>query len=188
MFDLTDTHLLGKGSSRLCYQHPEDPAKCCIKITYTRNPVIEKLAMKHYRHHRRRGISWEMLAETYGPEETSMGQGVLFSLTRDFDGTVSRTLDHYLKEKRLTPSQEKLSELFSAFWHYMLREQIVVRELKPDNIIPQRLSPDDARLILIDGVGNNQLLPIANYVRSFAKRVILRKWSTLEGDMKNFKL
>jgi len=182
VLDLTDSPLLGKGSSRLCYLHPDDPGKC-IKITYTRNPDVEKQELKYYRRHQRRGISWEMLAKTYGSVETSAGSGVMFSLARDFDGSISRTLDRYLADDRLTPPATVLTELFSNFRSYMLRERIVVRELKPDNIVLQRLTPNQQRLILIDGLGNNQFLPIANYMSTFAKRVILRKWNTFEADL-----
>ncbi|MBN1929364.1 MAG: PhoP regulatory network protein YrbL [Chlorobiaceae bacterium] len=182
MLDLSDSPLLGKGSSRLCYLHPKDSGKC-IKITYSRNLDIEKQELKHYRHHRRRGISWEMLAKTYGRVETSMGSGVVFSLARDFDGTISRTLDHYLADEQFTPPAEKLSRLFSNFRNYMLRERIVIRELKADNIVLQRLTPEKQRLILIDSLGNNQFLPIANYLNTFAKRVIQRKWSRFERHL-----
>jgi len=182
VLDLTDSTLLGKGSSRLCYLHPGDPGKC-IKITYTRNPEVEKEELKHYRHHRRRGISWEMVAKTYGPVKTSMGNGVMFSLARDFDGAISRTLDHYLAEEQLTPPAEELSSLLGTFRNYMIDERIVIRKLKPDNIVLERLTPDEARLILIDKLGNNQFLPIANYSNTFAKRVILRKWNTFERDL-----
>ena len=182
MIDLSNSYLLGKGSSRLCYLHPKDPGKC-IKITYSRNLDIEKQELKHYRLYRRRGISWDMLAKTYGPVETNKGQGVIFSLARDFDGTISRTLDQYLSDEKLTPSAKELSELFDKFRNYMLTERIVVRELKSDNIVLQRLSPDHARLILIDGLGNNQFLPIANYMSTFAKRVIKRKWQSFERHL-----
>ena len=182
MIDLSSSDQLGKGSSRLCYLHPEDPGKC-IKITYSRNLDIEKQELKHYRHHRRRGISWEMLAQTYGRIETSKGSGVIFSLARDFDGSISRTLDHYLADEKLTPPAKELSTLFDRFRNYMLRERIVIRELKADNIVLQRLTHDQQRLILIDGLGNNQFLPIANYMNTFAKRVILRKWRTFEKDL-----
>ncbi|HHE32862.1 MAG TPA: PhoP regulatory network protein YrbL [Chlorobaculum parvum] len=182
MLDLSDTPLLGKGSSRLCYLHPDDPGKC-IKITCTQNSDVEKQELKHYRRHQRRGISWEMLAKTYGSVETSAGSGVMFSLARDFDGAISRTLDHYLADEKLTPPAKQLAALFSNFRSYMLRERIVVRELKSDNIVLQRLTPNKARLILIDGVGNNQFLPIANYMNTFTKRVIQRKWRRFEKHL-----
>jgi len=108
---------------------------------------------------------------------------VMFSLARDFDGAISRTLDYYLKDERLTPSAEKLAALFSNFQNYLLEERIVVRELKPDNIVLQRLTPNEARLILIDGVGNNQFFPIANYFDSFGRRVILKKWHRFEKHL-----
>lgn len=56
MIDLSDAHLLGKGSSRECYVHPEDDSKC-VKVTYSANRGITLEEMKHYRRYVRRGIS-----------------------------------------------------------------------------------------------------------------------------------
>lgn len=54
---------------------------------------------------------------------------------------------------------------FGNFRNYMLGKRRIM----------QRLTPEQKRLITIDGLGNNPIPHIANYLRTFAERVIRRK-------------
>lgn len=183
MIDLSDADLLGKGSSRECYVHPEDGDKC-VKVTYSANRTITHEEMKHYRRYIRRGISWDMMARAYGFFSTNRGVGAVFSLARDYDGEISKSLDFYLQpghESLL--SEQELRSAMAVFRSYLQRERIIVRELKADNLIYQKLGPAAGKLILIDGVGNNEFLPVANYSVLFARRALKRKWKKFEGSL-----
>ncbi|AOS82848.1 hypothetical protein BIU88_00985 [Chlorobaculum limnaeum] len=182
MLDLSKASLVGKGSSRLCYVHPEDDRKC-VKVIYTRRPEINQVEMKHYRRFQRRHVSWELLARPYGFVETSEGEGVVFSLARDFDGEISKPLEHYLSFASSRDCLKHLRDALKEFKSFLFRDAIVVRELKLDNVVFQRISEGRCRLVLIDGVGNNQFLPLANYSRTFARRMLKRKWRQFEADL-----
>lgn len=183
MIDLSDAHLLGKGSSRECYVHPEDDSKC-VKVTYSANRGITLEEMKHYRRYVRRGISWDMMARAYGFVSTSRGVGAVFSLARDYDGEISKSLDFYLQPGHESLLSEwDLRSAMVVFRSYLQRERIIVRELKADNLIYQRLGPAIGRLILIDGVGNNEFLPVANYSVLFARRSLKKRWKKFEDSL-----
>ena len=175
MVDLQGARLIGKGSSRLCFEHPEDKTKC-IKVVYTRKSSIIPEELKYYRFHEKRRISWEMMARNYGTVETSEGEGAVFSLARDYDGGVSKTLGYYFSSKDAMPPAVLVCRSLAAFRDYLLRERIIVRELKADNLVFMRLDRESARIVLVDGVGNNEFLPIANYSNLFAKRTLSKKW------------
>ncbi|MGB0131906.1 PhoP regulatory network protein YrbL [Chlorobium sp.] len=179
MVDLTRARVLGKGSSRLCYVHPDDERKC-VKVVYTRRKEIIEEELKYYRQYERRGVSWDMLARSYGIVHTNMGDGAVFGLARDFDGEISLTLDRYLPVMRGSAFEGELRAALEVFRAYLFRERIVLRELKPDNVVYQRISPESGRLVLIDGVGNNQFLPIANYSRIFVRHLLKKKWAKFE--------
>ena len=83
--DLEHAELIGKGSSRLCYVHPEDPGKC-VKVIYTNNTRVADEELSYYNRFSRRRISWDMMSITYGYVRTTLGKGVVFSLSRDYDG------------------------------------------------------------------------------------------------------
>lgn len=179
MVDLSKARFLGKGSSRVCYVHPEDDRKC-VKVTYSGNMNVVRDEMKYYRRYVRRGVSWEMMARMYGYINTSIGQGVVFSLARDYDGEISKSLDTYLRSECGQLSAGALRHAIMEFRVYLFSQRIIVRELKPDNLIYQKLSPERGKLILVDGVGNNEFLPVADYSAIFANRTLSRKWKKFE--------
>ena len=55
--------------------------------------------------------------------------------------------------------------------------------LKPQNIVFRKLSDVDGDLVLIDSVGNSDLLPICDYSGFFARQKILRKWRRFETSL-----
>lgn len=183
MIDLSQADLLGIGSSRACYLHPYDERKC-VKVTFSVRRDITGEEMKHYRRYTKRGISWDMLARAYGYVSTNFGEGAVFSLARDYTGEVSRSFQDYLRPDGFhLLSEEELLVALGAFRAYLFRERIVLRELKADNIMYQRLNAHEGKMILIDGVGNNEFLPVANYSTRFAWRTLKRKWKKFEQSL-----
>lgn len=184
MVDLSNARFLGKGSSRVCYVHPEDEFKC-VKVTYSGKPEIVREEMRHYHRYLKRGVSWDMMARTYGFVRTTMGVGAVFSLARDYDGSISKPLDVYLRRETGTLFDLQLCSALREFRDYLYRERIIVRELKPDNLVYQKITPNRGKLVLVDGVGNNEFLPIANYSMLFARRTLNRKWGKFERMLKD---
>jgi len=184
MLDLSNAIIIGKGSSRICYLHPEDACKC-IKVTYINQPKISKIEMKHYRRFQRRRVSWKLMARPYGFVETTLGDGLVFSLARDYDGAISKPLDYYFSVKDFRNRLEQLKIALCEFRSFLFKEGIVVRELKPDNVVFQRVSDKQGCLVLVDGVGNNQFLPFANYSRVLARRMLSRKWAKFARQLRD---
>lgn len=182
MLDLENAVVIGKGSSRICYLHPYEKNKC-IKINYSDNPGITSKELSHYRRHENRKISWEMVAVSYGTVETSMGKGVVFSLARDFNGNISRTLDYYLRMEAVPFEFDNLAVALKRFKRYLRTERIPVREIKADNLVYQRVSESFGKVIIIDGLGNNEFLPLANYSHIFANRMLLKKWRKFRDSL-----
>lgn len=175
MLDLENAVVIGKGSSRICYLHPQDANKC-IKVTASGNPRITNEELSHYRRYQRRNISWEMLAMSYGKVATSIGEGVVFSLARDFDGSISRTLDYYLRRDEFRLDMKSVADKLLKFKIYLLDQRVIVREIKADNLVYQRVNQSEEKVTIVDGVGNNEFLPLANYSAIFARRLLSRKW------------
>lgn len=175
--------LIGSGSSRSCYRHPDEEGKC-IKIEKWPELKITAEELKHYRRLQRRGISWEMLARFHEQVQTDHGPGAVFDMPLDIDGSVSRTLACYLESGCDIKDTAEMAAALLTLKRYLLREHILVRELKPDNMVYQRSGNAGSRFILIDGIGNNQFLPVAGYLRFYGQRVLVRKWSKFEGDLR----
>jgi len=184
MISLERSPLIGKGSSRRCYQHPADVGKC-VKVEEGDQLKVTSEELKHYRKLRRRGISWEMVACYHETVLTDQGPGAVFDMPRDSDGSVSKTLEYYLSLDELVADARVMRAALNEFRKYLLSHNIVLRELKPENVVWCRYEQGKGRFVLIDGIGNNQFLPIATYVRRFGSRVIGRKWATFERDLRD---
>ncbi|MBF0586869.1 hypothetical protein INT08_06285 [Prosthecochloris sp. N3] len=180
MLDLANAEILGRGSSRVCYVHPEDGTKC-VKVVFRQPREVLPEEMKYYRRFQQRGRSWEMVARMYGTVETTAGRGVVFSLARDDDGAVSKTLDHYIRAGGIDAGM--LAGALLCFRRYLQREHFVVRELKADNLVYQKRDDGQGKIVLVDGLGNNEFLPLADYSRLFAWRMHRRKWRKFKNSL-----
>ena len=174
MLFLEEHLLISQGDDRQCYQHPEAPDKC-IKITYSQNPVQSRKEAAYYQHLISRKVSFRRLSRFYGRIPTNKGKGYVFELIRDYDGNISKTLLHLLRmDSVLLP---RIRQDLFRLKDYLIEEGIIIRDLKADNFVYQRLDGHTGKLVIIDGVGNNEFLPFCNFSVYLARRKILRKWN-----------
>jgi len=171
---------IGRGSHRVCYQHPENESRC-IKIEYNRNTNAGIREKKYYLHLKRRNYSWELVARYYGSTNTNQGPGEIFELIRDDDGSVSNTLDIYLRQS-YGPSISHLVEAFFEFKDKLFDHAIITSKLSPENIAVKK-SCDRYVLILIDDIGNTEFFPVSSHSRYFAAKKIRRKWRRFEEHL-----
>ncbi|HED31518.1 YrbL family protein [Prosthecochloris sp. HL-130-GSB] len=179
---LDDSLFLGKGSKRICYLHPRDKTKC-IKFDLDRKRGFTVDEVRHYRRYRRRGVRFDVIAPYYGQVETDAGTGYVFGIAYDYDGMISKDVSSYL---RTCNDEAVLDDLFAgmaSLKRFMVRNAVMTTLIEDHNMVYQRLSESSGKVVLIDGIGNNQFLPSANYVKSHARRVIKRKWHKYERKM-----
>ena len=139
---------------------------------------------KCYRLLEKRNISWDLIPRFYGFVETNLGRGAIFDLIRDYDGGLSRSLGYYLASNTLEEAHQlSLSNAFVPLKDYLCRYRVITMMLKPQNIVFRKLSDVDGDLVLIDSVGNSDLLPICDYSGFFARQKILRKWRRFETSL-----
>ena len=176
MVILSAQEFLAEGTDRKCYRHPTR-SDCCIKVLHPhRRSDRFWREIRYFSSLRRRRVDFRHIAEYRGWVETSFGVGALFELVRDDDQRVSRSLEHYLQlndpdfNRRIAAEIENLKQDLFDQW-------IVVHDLNPTNILVQRLGFDSFRLVLIDGVGHNHVIPLASYSRVFARKKLTRKWN-----------
>ncbi len=159
MINLDNLEPIGKGTNRLCFVHPEDENKC-IKITHSNDYSEAIKEIKYYKFLQQRAISWNLLAKYYGSVETSLGKGEVFDLIRDYNGEVSKTLSFYLQKDEKTKSILNPLKLLKELKEYTLSENIIVKDLNTKNMLYQKVDEKNARLVLIDGVVNNDFFTI----------------------------
>ena len=185
IIDIDSSDFVGKGLHRECYVHPKNE-NLCIKIVVSGDHKECQREQNYYRFLESRNISWEMLARFYGIVETNVGQGSVFDLIRNHDGSISKTLEYYLTTNEKTESHYfELSKAISLLKTYLYQQKIITMTLKSKNILFKKMSHKAARLVIIDNIGNSDLIPICDYSAYFSRKKILRKWMRFESSLLN---
>lgn len=182
MLELSNTTLVGKGLHREVHVHPDDPSKC-VKVVVLRGEEETRREQAYYRFLQQRHIDWQSLPQFYGNEDTNMGPGAVFDLIRDDDGQVSKTLEFYLENIAATPALvDPISQALSRLKQDLLNQNIITMTLKPKNMVVQQRD-EGMRCLIIDNIGNSDIIPISSYVGFFGKKKIERKWGKFKSSL-----
>lgn len=185
IIEIAKSDFIGEGSHRACYAHPENKDRC-IKVGAL-NSKESRRERACYKLLQKRGITWDSLSQFYGFVETNMGPGEEFDLVRDHDGEISKTLEHYLETdddaERSDLYYQSLKKAVSFLKSDIYDQVILVRTILTENILYKKTNADEGRLVIIDNIGNTDLLPICDYSKFFARRKIIRKWQRFERSM-----
>lgn len=183
MLTMNPENLVGKGLHRECYSHP-DNVNLCIKVVVNGNVKESKREQKYYEFLEKKQTPWDVIPKFHGNIETNIGQGAVFDMIRDHDGSVAKTLEHYLVSDIETERYFcGLSQSFLYLKNHLLDHQIITMTIKPKNILYQKLSQKEGKLVVVDNIGNSDFFPIANYSRCFGSKKILRKWQRFEAAL-----
>lgn len=180
MINIQPSDLIGTGVHRKCYIHPENANKC-IKIVFRGGATETNREQKYYRYLAKRGIPWKMLTQFYGNIETNFGIAAVFDVIRDYDGSVSKTLETYFKSTHeTTVLYSNVFQCLCELKRHLLEYNIITMALKPKNILYKRLSQTTGRCVIVDNIGNSDFIPICTYNKFFGNKKILRKWNQFE--------
>lgn len=192
------------GGTRLCFVHPDDSNKCIKVLRADRTPQtrrqltkgIKKLRpAKHwddqqkelsaYRHllARETPTLWRHIPEFFGSVETDLGLGIVTRIFRNFDGNFPRNLEQEVPKG----IDDSLKNGIENFKSWLRQELVVTRDLLPHNIIVVRDSSQHCRLLIVDGLGNSEWIPVSTWFRSFARRKIERKIAKFEFRLESLR-
>lgn len=179
MLELTEDLFIGAGKRRHCYQHPDDRNKC-IKIEVCGGKkgrdMQTRRERRYYRLYTKRGCSPKHIAPFYGMVDTNLGPGAVFGIIRNPDGEISAPLGSLILGGMLIKDFKKeLEELRD----YMSKEGIVCGDFNHGNLLVQDQPDGSRRLMIIDGLGNSDLIPLADYCKPFREKKLERKWARL---------
>ena len=66
----------------------------------------------------------------------------------------------------------------------MFKYNIISRDISANNLLYKRETETEGKLIIIDGLGNAELIPLSNYFNYLAQKKIIRKWCYLIMKMR----
>lgn len=182
MIQLSDTHYIGEGEIRFCYEHPYNK-HLCIKIpriettrAYTNKELLyfKKLSKRN-----KVKYNYPFYSDFHSEEETNLGLGQVFDLVRDeATGKISKTLEFYLTHNNEI-SDGQLESALELLKEQMIKHRIFTRDLRARNVCCKLNTNHSVELIIIDGIGHRDFFPLADYFMYFSRKKIERtfyKW------------
>ncbi len=176
MIELTPDHLVGKGRTRSCYRHPDDPGKC-IKIDKRKHggPTAKEAAYYHKLARIRPNLSYTHIPRFHGFVETTLGRGGVFDLIRDeTDGQVSRLLKHFIRSGEVAADDPRWLEAHRVYMKTLYEEAIIIRDFNAGNVCVRLLRDGGFHFVSIDGIGHRDFIPLCDYSRWLARRKLRR--------------
>ena len=192
MLKLVDQEPFAIGGTRRCYVHPDD-ARLCVKVLRPDRTAAARLGaatgwrklkgergfddqrkeLKAYRSLERRGVcDWTHVPRCFGAVPTDMGVGIVTALHRDWRGRLPVNLEQLLPKSGMTPP---LAAAIDEFKAWLRRDLFLSRDLLPHNIIAVAVAAERYRLVIVDGIGNSELVPFSNWFDFCARRKVERK-------------
>jgi len=172
---LNEHLLIGEGRNRKCYLHPKD-LNLCIKVSSKRGLRSAKREINYFKRLHKRGKSFAMIADYMGEIQTSEGSGDLYQLIRDHDGSISKNLEYYLSLQNVSITATMIM-LIDNLRKYLIEEYILISDLDLDNILVQKDVFGNFKLLVIDGIGDNNQIPLLEYIKPLGMKRSARKWS-----------
>ena len=175
---------IGVGQERACYLHPDDAHKV-IKIQKGESDKQTRRELILYNNLARRKMrNFKHIPQYYGQLKTNLGEGFVVDLVVDYDGGVSRSLWwHFEQGYPLAEFLPYLDELRQ----YLLDNLVIFSvDMGRYNILFQKISPQQARLVVIDGLGNHSSINWLDNIAWFAQRKIERRWQRFISRLQNF--
>lgn len=191
MIKLKHSRPLFVGGTRYCFQHPEHRDRCIKVLRPDRTGAARKLLRRDFKRwlparfldDQRKEIAayrellehaserlWRHVPRYHGVVDTDMGIGIVTQLMRNADGSWPANLEALLPDG-MTPELEAGIE---AFLEGVATLRILTRDLLPHNMIAVR-EASGYRVMVVDGIGNAELVPVSSWFDSFARRKTRRK-------------
>ncbi len=177
--DFTTWRLIGEGSERKCYQDPKNPAHL-IKISTKDNAKQSLREIEYYQYLIDHKVPFDHIPHFYGKFEQNGLIGVeqeLILASHDSSNRALR-LSEYLNLKLSETEIAELHVALNKLKDYLMRWNIVVNDLQISNIVVQK-NDSNIRLVIIDGLGGTELIPISHWFKSICRQKTIRHWAKL---------
>ena len=201
---LKDQTPLAQGASRLVFEHPDDPD---LIVKVIRPEVVDdrfENNTKWYKKRRRFGrfISYireiqefravsqssnanaPFLQRIVGFARTDMGLGLVLEAVKWNDGTLAPTLRMLVHSGRYDATAEQALE---DFFKALLDSPVIISDLNMANLVYTHSEGRGHHFVMIDGIGNNSLIPLKSLSRRINRNSKLGRFNYLRARIERSK-
>lgn len=181
MLSIDKTLFIGEGRNRKCYIHPNDN-DLCIKISSKKGSRSSNRERRYFKRLHFFGKNMSMISDYKGRIKTDLGNGDMFELIRDSDGSISKSLKYYLNLNDDTINKQLISQI-EQLRLYLINEYILISDLGSENILLQKDSHNNLTLKVIDGIGDNNQVPFLEFIKPLGLKRSAKKWDILISEI-----
>lgn len=186
------------GGRRYIYEHPDHPS-LLIKVMRPDNlqhrwfnaPWYRRLArtgpyvsymreFKEYLTSRRFSDEPSPVARIVGLVDTDQGLGLVSEKVTGDDGRMAPSLESMVKAQGMTP---EINALINRLFEEVLRHYVIVNDLHAANVVYGTDSRGGPRLVIIDGFGEKNVLPLTSMSRRHNARRARLKFERLRAQL-----
>lgn len=180
MLYLPNTHFIAEGYNQFCYQYPANK-NWCVKVEKSNAESSKRLSneINHYRRISKKDFTkfkYPFFSKLVKEIDTNLGKGYVFDLIRDeTTGNVSKTYYQYLMYPHDNVTDNMLSNAYNNLIYLMGKHKIIANDIRAKNICCKIKTDKSIEMVLIDGIGHRDFLPLVDYFSFFAKKKIARR-------------
>ena len=177
VLQLSENDCFSSGTHRKVYRYSGNE-ELLIKIAFNEDGKKDMAREMYVRNKlAKNNITSKILPAYHGTVKTNLGQGYIFEYIRDYDGSNSKTLEDYLQEQSdFASDYEEILRAILEFKQNLLKENIVIMDIFPINILLQRMADGSLRPMFINDMGSAALIPLEYYIPALNRKRTLRRW------------
>lgn len=147
----------------------------CIKVKINENHKDLRVdrEVKYYKKIQKKNIKNPFWAKYHGTVDTNLGTGYVFDLVKDeASDNVSKTVSEYLNMENSPITHKNFEDEFLKIKNEMIKHKVIVRDITGRNVCCKILDDNSIKLIIIDGIGHRDFIPLVEYFQFLAERKI----------------
>lgn len=182
MLVLTEDLFIAEGLIKKCYHHPSN-TKLCVKICKSVDTAkinhekelnyLNKIQKKDWSN-----LSSHLFSKFLGTTKTNLGEGYIYDLVFDeVNGKKSKTLEFYVNNNNSAEFDTELQKSIETLKNQMIKSKVFARDLVARNICCKVLKNGSVQLVIVDGMGHSDFIPVAEHLHYFAKKKVNRSFN-----------
>lgn len=179
MIHLDDNSLIGSGTLRACYLHP-DKEEFIVKVPCSdqaKGDDANQKELKSYRQLKRNNNKLKHVSHCHGFVETDKGSGLICDCIRDYDRAVSKTIWDIVVYQDVCDI-DYLLEVAGSFCDYLISNDLFLFDINLKNIAMQKLEDNTYCPYAIDLKGpydNKEFLKLSSRIKFLGRKKLKRR-------------